>query len=209
MGSGHPLGTGVPPAPSRLVVADTARNVPMRSTAATASNSPPTTAWPARPVGVGARTGPGWPRIGRRRPHPRAATSPTARSVCRTRHRRTTGRCRGPRAGPNTCTVPSASSRPTGSCRLDEPRSSAARAGRSRLQRSSRRGSPSGPRRWHQAPLSRAEAANGQTFDRLFAELMIEHHRGAIAVADEEIAAGQYEQQAEITELQAFLDGTG
>jgi len=65
------------------------------------------------------------------------------------------------------------------------------------------------------------EAASGPTFDSLFAELMIEHHRGAIAMADEEIAAGQDDdavalaeaivaaQQAEISELQAFLDGTG
>jgi uncharacterized protein (DUF305 family) len=60
-------------------------------------------------------------------------------------------------------------------------------------------------------------AASGAAFDRLFAEMMIEHHQGAIDMANEEIANGQSSdaialaeaiveaQQAEITELESFL----
>lgn len=65
------------------------------------------------------------------------------------------------------------------------------------------------------------EAASGPVFDQLFAELMIEHHQGAVSMAEAEIENGQdaeaialaedivAAQQAEIAELQAFLDGTG
>jgi uncharacterized protein (DUF305 family) len=62
-------------------------------------------------------------------------------------------------------------------------------------------------------------AASGPTFDRLFAEMMIEHHQGAIDMANEEIANGQSSevialaeaiieaQQAEIAEFENFLAG--
>lgn len=64
-------------------------------------------------------------------------------------------------------------------------------------------------------------AASGSEFDRLFAEVMIEHHQGAIDMANQEIANGQFPeaidlaeaiveaQQAEITELEDFLNQAG
>jgi len=61
-------------------------------------------------------------------------------------------------------------------------------------------------------------AASGASFDRLFAEAMIEHHQGAIEMADQVTGSADPRvaslanqiistQQAEITQLQAFLDG--
>ncbi|MBU6245187.1 MAG: DUF305 domain-containing protein [Actinomycetales bacterium] len=60
--------------------------------------------------------------------------------------------------------------------------------------------------------------ASGASFDRLFAEAMIEHHQGAIEMADQVTGSADPRvaslakqiistQQAEITQLQAFLDG--
>lgn len=65
--------------------------------------------------------------------------------------------------------------------------------------------------------MAALEAASGTEFDRMFAEMMIEHHRGAIEMANDEIENGQAAdaialaedivtaQQAEITELEEFL----
>jgi uncharacterized protein (DUF305 family) len=65
------------------------------------------------------------------------------------------------------------------------------------------------------------EAASGAEFDQMFLEMMIEHHQGAIAMAEEEIAAGEYpdaiamaeeiasSQQAEIDEMTALLAPAG
>lgn len=67
--------------------------------------------------------------------------------------------------------------------------------------------------------LAALEAATGDEFDRLFAEGMIEHHRGAVAMAQDVLDQGSdprvaelgreiiATQEAEILELQAFLDG--
>jgi len=69
--------------------------------------------------------------------------------------------------------------------------------------------------------MTALEGASGAEFDRMFAEMMIEHHQGAIDMANDEIDAGQFPeaielaqaiieaQEAEITELQAFLDRAG
>jgi uncharacterized protein (DUF305 family) len=66
--------------------------------------------------------------------------------------------------------------------------------------------------------MAALEAATGAEFDRMFAEMMIEHHQGAIDMANDEIDDGQFSealdlaraiveaQEAEITELQTFLD---
>ena len=67
--------------------------------------------------------------------------------------------------------------------------------------------------------LAALEAASGEEFDRLFAEGMIEHHRGAVAMAQDVLEQGSdprvaelareiiATQEAEILELQAFLAG--
>ena len=69
--------------------------------------------------------------------------------------------------------------------------------------------------------MSELEAAADPEFDRRFLELMIEHHRSALEMAEEEVADGSYEpalelaqqiitdQQAEIDEMQAMLDEAG
>jgi uncharacterized protein (DUF305 family) len=66
--------------------------------------------------------------------------------------------------------------------------------------------------------MAALEAASGAEFDRMFAEMMIEHHQGAVAMANDEIEAGRSAeaielaraivdaQQTEIAELQGFLD---
>jgi uncharacterized protein (DUF305 family) len=63
--------------------------------------------------------------------------------------------------------------------------------------------------------------ASGNAFDRLFLELMIEHHRGAVDMAETESADGQYTdalamaesirdgQNAEIAEMQELLTELG
>lgn len=66
--------------------------------------------------------------------------------------------------------------------------------------------------------LAELEASNGAEFDRLFAEYMIAHHEGAIDMAQDvtvsddprvvKLANDIIEaQQAEIAQMQAFLDG--
>jgi uncharacterized protein (DUF305 family) len=66
--------------------------------------------------------------------------------------------------------------------------------------------------------MAALEAARGAEFDRVFAEMMIVHHQGAIDMADDEIADGRFTdaidlahtivaaQEAEIAEMQDFLD---
>ena len=67
--------------------------------------------------------------------------------------------------------------------------------------------------------LRALEDASGAAFDRLFAEAMIEHHEGAIAMAEPVVDSGDARvaalasgiittQQQEIAQLQAFLDGS-
>lgn len=65
--------------------------------------------------------------------------------------------------------------------------------------------------------MAQLEAATGAEFDRMFAEMMIEHHQGAIDMANDEITQGENPeaialaeaiveaQQAEITEFEDFL----
>jgi uncharacterized protein (DUF305 family) len=65
--------------------------------------------------------------------------------------------------------------------------------------------------------LDELAAADGDEFDRLFAQYMIEHHKGAVAMANEVIASGSDEQvlafarqviadqEAEIAQMQGFL----
>jgi len=65
------------------------------------------------------------------------------------------------------------------------------------------------------------EAASGPEFDRMFLEMMIEHHEGAIAMAETEIESGEFPdavamaeeivatQQAEIDEMTDLLAGAG
>jgi uncharacterized protein (DUF305 family) len=66
--------------------------------------------------------------------------------------------------------------------------------------------------------MATLEAASGAEFDRMFAEMMVEHHQGAVDMANDEIENGQYAdaielaeaiveaQEAEIAELEGFLD---
>ncbi len=66
--------------------------------------------------------------------------------------------------------------------------------------------------------MAALESATGAEFDRMFLEMMIEHHEGAIDMAETEVADGEYAeavelaeaivstQQAEIDEMQALLD---
>ena len=65
--------------------------------------------------------------------------------------------------------------------------------------------------------MSGLEAATGAEFDRMFLEMMIEHHRGAVEMAETEIAEGQNadaialareissSQTAEIAEMETLL----
>lgn len=66
--------------------------------------------------------------------------------------------------------------------------------------------------------MAELEAASGTEFDQLFLTLMIEHHEGAVAMAEAEVADGQNAeaqdlaqaiidaQQSEIDEMQGLLD---
>ena len=66
--------------------------------------------------------------------------------------------------------------------------------------------------------LSELEAANGDEASRMFLESMIEHHEGAVGMAEEELEDGRYPdavelaqtivdtQRAEITEMRSLLD---
>lgn len=68
-----------------------------------------------------------------------------------------------------------------------------------------------------EADMAELEAASGAEFDRLFLEMMIEHHRGAISMAETEVAEGSHpdavrlaeaiieDQEAEIAEMEALL----
>lgn len=65
--------------------------------------------------------------------------------------------------------------------------------------------------------MQQLQQASGPAFDRMFLEMMIEHHRGAVAMAETEIRDGQYppaeqlaqrivtDQQAEIQRMQELL----
>lgn len=65
--------------------------------------------------------------------------------------------------------------------------------------------------------MTQLEAASGADFDRLFLEMMIVHHEGAVAMANQEIGAGKYQpavamareiiraQQGEIAEMDQLL----
>ena len=67
--------------------------------------------------------------------------------------------------------------------------------------------------------MAALEAASGADFDRRFLEMMIEHHRGAVAMANTEFAEGQHPgavqmardiertQNEEIAEMQQLLGG--
>lgn len=70
------------------------------------------------------------------------------------------------------------------------------------------------------AQLEALASASGDTFDALFAQYMIEHHQGAVSMANDVLARGAHPavatlareiivtQEKEITQLQAFLNGS-
>lgn len=70
-----------------------------------------------------------------------------------------------------------------------------------------------------EAQLDALASTDGSTFDALFAQYMIEHHEGAVAMAEEVLARGSHPavaalareiivtQQKEIVQLRAFLSG--
>ena len=69
--------------------------------------------------------------------------------------------------------------------------------------------------------MAALESASGPEFDRMFLEMMIEHHRGAVEMAETEIADGvnpeaiamaetiKSSQEAEIAEMEELLDQLG
>ena len=69
--------------------------------------------------------------------------------------------------------------------------------------------------------MSELASATGPAFDRAFLEMMIEHHRGAIAMAEREMENGKHPdamelageiasaQTAEIEEMERLLDSLG
>ena len=69
------------------------------------------------------------------------------------------------------------------------------------------------------ADMARLGNASGTDFDRMFLEMMIRHHQGAIEMADQELADGKYQptkdlaqavitgQQAEIGEMNRLIAG--
>lgn len=69
-----------------------------------------------------------------------------------------------------------------------------------------------------EADMARMGNATGTDFDRMFLEMMILHHEGAIEMAEQELADGKYQptkdlaqavitgQQAEIEEMNALID---
>ena len=69
-----------------------------------------------------------------------------------------------------------------------------------------------------QAAMDELELMDGTAFDRRFLTLMIQHHQGALIMAEEEIAQGSNEaaialanviisaQQKEITEMEGLLE---
>jgi uncharacterized protein (DUF305 family) len=69
------------------------------------------------------------------------------------------------------------------------------------------------------ADMDRLDDATGTDFDRMFLEMMILHHEGAIEMAEQELAEGKYQptkdlaqavitgQQAEIEAMNALVAG--
>lgn len=69
--------------------------------------------------------------------------------------------------------------------------------------------------------MSMLESASGAEFDRLFLEMMVRHHSGAIEMAEEELSDGQHPdalemaqeikdtQEAEVAEMEALLAELG
>jgi uncharacterized protein (DUF305 family) len=69
-----------------------------------------------------------------------------------------------------------------------------------------------------EAEMMDLEAASGSAFDQMFLEMMIAHHEGAIEMAQQELADGEYKaakdlaqqiiaaQTAEIAQMNALLD---
>jgi uncharacterized protein (DUF305 family) len=67
------------------------------------------------------------------------------------------------------------------------------------------------------ADMERLDGAAGSSFDRMWLEMMIQHHEGAIDMADDELADGKFadakvmaqniitSQQAEITEMEGLI----
>jgi uncharacterized protein (DUF305 family) len=74
-----------------------------------------------------------------------------------------------------------------------------------------------GPGMMTEEQMQELEQASGPTFDRLFLEGMIEHHKGAISMADEELKQGESaeakdlagriksDQEKEVKEMEALL----
>lgn len=72
-----------------------------------------------------------------------------------------------------------------------------------------------------EADMARMGNASGTDFDRMFLEMMVRHHEGAIQMAEHQLAAGKYQptkdlaqviitaQKAEIDEMNALLATTG
>jgi uncharacterized protein (DUF305 family) len=70
-----------------------------------------------------------------------------------------------------------------------------------------------------EADMERLGEASGSEFDRLWLEMMIQHHQGAIDMANDEIEDGKYAdakqmaqtivttQQAEIDEMEGLISG--
>lgn len=69
--------------------------------------------------------------------------------------------------------------------------------------------------------MATLEAAKGAEFDRIFLEMMIEHHRGAISRAEAEVAAGTFDdavrlaqsiiedQESEVVQMERLLEQLG
>jgi uncharacterized protein (DUF305 family) len=82
-------------------------------------------------------------------------------------------------------------------------------------------GDMSGGMEMSEEDMSALEAASGAEFDRMWLEMMIEHHRGAVEMSETEIADGQNadavalaediveSQSAEIDEMQGLLSQLG
>ena len=72
-----------------------------------------------------------------------------------------------------------------------------------------------------EAAMDELKTLDGQAFDRRFLELMIEHHRGALTMAEQEVDSGLNEdaialantiiaaQQEEIAEMEGMLEKMG
>lgn len=56
-----------------------------------------------------------------------------------------------------------------------------------------------------QDQMDEMAAASGAEFDRMFLEMMIVHHEGAVSMAEDEVANGKYEQA--IAMAQSIIDG--